>query len=201
MRENNNKWTRLDEERVEEVLSEMGLTQAVNTFLMLPALMDMYHDLFVGSCDGLKALIEGMPEEIRETLLGRLTDEYETAESVFTNMAIAEFKETLAEIGCVNNHMLGDNSGVILCYKTALEAGAESLKTAARDVAEETLDDFVDAFKKSWMAHLSKVDDQESMKAILKAALGDEIPDLEGCIVVPVNMTVMADEDEDEDEE
>lgn len=202
MRENNN-WTRLDEERVEEVLTGMGLTQAVDNFLMLPALMDMFHNLFVGSCDGLKALIEGMPEEIRETLMGRLTDEYETAEPVFTNMVIAEFKETLAEINCVNNYMLGNNSGVALCYKMALEEGSESLKAAAENAAEEVLDKFVDAFKKSWMIHLPGVTDQETMKAILKEAMGDEIPDLDGCVVVPVNMEDvlrgMSDEDEDDE--
>ena len=191
MRENNNYRTRLDEGRVEEVLKDMGLTQALENFLMLPALMDMYHDLFIGSCEGLKAMIEDMPEEIRETLMGRLNEEYETAESIFTNKAIDEFKQTLAEINCVNCALLGNGSGVTTCYKLALEEGSEFLKAAAADIAEETLDDFVKAFKTSWMIHLPHVEDQDTLKAILKAALGDEIPDLEGCTVVPVNLAEM----------
>lgn len=196
----NNNWTRLDEGRVEEVLKDLGLTQALDNFLMQPGMMDMYHDLFVGSCAGLKDMIKDMPEEVRETLLKRLADEYETAEHLFTDSAINEFKLTLAEINCVNSQLLGNGSGVVLCYKLALESGSEQLKANAADIAEACLDEFVKAFKTSWLIHLPHIEDQDTIKAILKAALGDEAPDLDGCTVVPINqaemLRYMADEGE-----
>lgn len=187
----NNNWTRLDEGRVEEVLKDLGLTQALDDFLMMPGMMDMYHDLFVSSCAGLKDMIKDMPEEVREILLKRLADEYETAEHLFTDSAVNEFKLTLVEINCINSQLLGDGSGVVMCYKQALEAGSEQLKANATDIAEMCLDEFVKAFKKSWLIHLPHIEDQDTIKAILKAALGDEAPDLDACTVVPINLAEM----------
>ena len=201
----NNNGTRQNDITVEEVLQRQGLTQAVDNFLMLPGMMDMYHDLFVGSCEGLKAMVGDMPEEARAVLLPRVSEEYETAEGPFTELATGEFKKLIASMMLFNQEILGDVSGVALCYKMALESGSDALKATAGDVAEKELDGMLDAFKKSWLIHMhtGDVKDQDSMRAILKAAMGEDLPHIDECTVVPVNLNevlhAMQAEEESED--
>ena len=205
MLKENNKGTRQDGINVEEVLQRQGLTQAVDNFLMRPELMDMYHELFAGSCDGLKAMVGDMPEEARAVLLPRVSEEYETAEALFTNIAIGEFKKLLASVILYNQAILGDVSGVVLCYKSALENGSEALKETASNVAENELEDMLDVFKKTWMIHMytGEVKEQDSMRAILKAAMGEDLPHIDECTVVPVDLNkvlrAMQAEEETED--
>lgn len=193
----NNDWTRLEEGAAGEYLEKLGLTQALDSFLFTPDMYDLYHVLYVGSCDGLKACIQDMPECVRETLMKRM-DGYEDAESFFIDAAIEEFKAHLATLLAANEYTLGDVSGIVQCYKDALEGSSKHLENLAMELAGESLDYMIQAYKKTWLTVLRDVEDQEDKKVILKAALGDDIPDLEHCVVIEVDASKMFGDDEEE---
>lgn len=201
---NYNNWTRPEDDgALDAYLEKLGLTQALDSFLSTPKMNDMYHEMFVGSCDGLKACIETLPESVRAVLLEKM-EVYESAETAFVNRSIVDFKEHMATLMGANEYTLGDASGVVQCYKTALENHAESLENLAMELAGEQLDYLVDSYKKIWLSVLRDVESQEDKFAILKAALGNDIPegiDLEKCVVIEVDASKMFGHDEDDTEE
>lgn len=198
--QNNNGTSHEEVVNVEEYLEKLGLTQAVDAFLFKPDMHDLYHNLFVGSCEDLKAQAESMPEDIRDILLERM-DNYESVENVFIEASICRFKKYLAEVIYLNEDLMGDVTGVAQCYKVALEAHSDALEKSAMEVAESIMEDLVESYKSTWLGYLRDVDNHESKKAILSVVLGDKIPGIENSIVVEVDVGELMRAHEAEDDE
>lgn len=92
-------------------------------------------------------------------------------------------------------------------YQNNLENNDPVLLNLARECAEQVLEDVVDSFQKSLMMLMQYAETNEERVAIIKMALGDEIPDMpDDCLVIPIDGSellhaIMGSGDGDEDDE
>ena len=186
--EMNNRENNHQEMTVQEFLQQMGIAPAVENFLGNNKINDLLNEVHGAGCLELAELIKTMPAAIQETLNQRL-EGFEGQVDDYIDAVFEIFREALASHLSATTEVLSPTAAtkVAQIYQEELDSSSESLFQMMCELADETFEVGKDAFKKSWILHMNDLDDDDDRHTLLKAALGDDVPEgVENCRIVPV---------------
>ena len=71
-------------------------------------------------------------------------------------------------------------------YQDELDACSDTMVKMMRDLDEENFEAGKDVFLKSWILCMTDLENNEDRVALLRVVLGEEVPNPENCMVIPM---------------
>lgn len=180
-REDNQKMT------VQELLQQMGIASAVEGFLGNEKINDLLNEVYSAGCLELAELIKTMPVSIQETLNERLGG-FEAQINEYIEMNLGMFRQHLASRLYSTTAILSTTAAIKVAYvyQDELDACSDTLMQMMRNLAEENLEKGKEMFLKSWIVCMMDLENNDDRVALLQVVMGEEIPNPENCMVIPM---------------
>lgn len=197
---------------VQEFLQQLGIAPAVEGFLGNEKINNLLNEVYSAGCLELAELIKTMPASIQKALTERL-EGFEEQVNDYIEVNIGMFRQHLASRLYGTTEILSSTDAIKVAYiyQEELDVCSDTLMQMMRDLAEENFEKGKDAFMKTWIAYTMDLEENEDRVTLLKAIMGEDIPNPENCVIVPVtagnlmaaleqmNMLFGIDDDEDDD--
>lgn len=172
---------------VQELLQQMGIATAVEEFLGNEKINDLLNEVYSAGCLELAELIKTMPVSIQDILNERLGG-FEDQVSDYIEINLGMFKQHLASRLYSTTAILSTTAAtkVAYVYQDELDACSDTLMQMMRNLAEENFEKGKEMFLKSWIACMMDLENNEDRVALLQVVMGEEIPNPENCMVIPM---------------
>lgn len=172
---------------VQELLQQMGIATAVEEFLGNEKINDLLNEVYSAGCLELAELIKTMPVSIQDTLNERLGG-FEDQVSDYIEINLGMFRQHLASRLYSTTAILSTTAAtkVAYVYQDELDACSDTLMQMMRNLAEENFEKGKEMFLKSWIACMMDLENNEDRVALLQVVMGEEIPNPENCMVIPM---------------
>lgn len=180
-REDNQKMT------VQKLLQQMGIAPAVEGFLGNEKINDLLNEVYSAGCLELAELIKTMPVSIQETLNERLGG-FEAQINEYIEMNLGMFRQHLASRLYSTTAILSTTAAIKVAYvyQDELDACSDTMMQMMRNLAEENFEKGKEMFLKSWIVCMMDLENNEDRVALLQVVMGEEIPNPENCMVIPM---------------
>lgn len=180
-REDNQKMT------VQKLLQQMGIAPAVEEFLGNEKINDLLNEVYSAGCLELAELIKTMPVSIQETLNERLGG-FEAQINEYIEMNLGMFRQHLASRLYSTTAILSTTAAIKVAYvyQDELDACSDTMMQMMRNLAEENFEKGKEMFLKSWIVCMMDLENNEDRVALLQVVMGEEIPNPENCMVIPM---------------
>lgn len=172
---------------VQELLQQMGIASAVEGFLGNEKINDLLNEVYSAGCLELAELIKTMPVSIQETLNERLGG-FEAQINEYIEMNLGMFRQHLASRLYSTTAILSTTAAIKVAYvyQDELDACSDTLMQMMRNLAEENFEKGKEMFLKSWIVCMMDLENNEDRVALLQVVMGEEIPNPENCMVIPM---------------
>lgn len=172
---------------VQELLQQMGIAPAVEEFLGNEKINDLLNEVYSTGCLELAELIKTMPVSIQDTLNERLGG-FEDQVNDYIEMNLGMFRQHLASRLYSTTAILSPTSAtkVAYVYQEELDACSDTMVKMMRDLAEKNFEEGKDVFLKSWILCMKDLKNNEDRVTLLQVVLGEEVPNPENCMVIPM---------------
>ena len=179
---------------VQEFLQQIGIEPAVEEFLGKEEVNGLLNEVHGTGCLQLTELIETMPASIQESL-NKALEGLEGQYNDYIKATMDRFKEELASRLFATTEILSPTAAtkVMYAYQDDLDACSDEVMQLMRDMADEIWEYGKDGFLKDWGKYMMELENNEDRVCLLKAIMGDEFPESENCMVIPVMAGDIAD--------
>lgn len=179
---------------VQEFLQQIGIAAAVEAFLGKEEVNGLLNEVHGTGCLQLTELIQTMPASIQESLnkdLEGLEGQYND----YIEATMGKFRQELASRLFATTEVLSPTAAtkVVYAYQDDLDACSDKMMQMMRDMADEVWEYGKDGFLKDWGKYMMELENNEDRVSLLKAIMGDEFPESENCVVIPVMAGDIAD--------
>lgn len=179
---------------VQEFLQQIGIAPAVEAFLGKEEVNGLLNEVHGTGCLQLTELIETMPASIQESL-NKALEGLEGQYNDYIKATMDRFKEELASRLFATTEILSPTAAtkVMYAYQDDLDACSDEVMQLMRDMADEIWEYGKGKFLNRWGGYMNKLENNEDRVRLLKAIMGDEFPESENCVVIPVMAGDIAD--------
>ena len=179
---------------VQEFLQQIGIAAAVEAFLGKEEVNGLLNEVHGTGCLQLTELIETMPASIQESL-NKALEGLEGQYNDYIKATMDRFKEELASGLFATTEILSPTAAtkVMYAYQDDLDACSDEVMQLMRDMADEIWEYGKGKFLNRWGGYMNKLENNEDRVRLLKAIMGDEFPESENCVVIPVMAGDIAD--------
>ena len=179
---------------VQEFLQQIGIAAAVEAFLGKEEVNGLLNEVHGTGCLQLTEQIKTMPASIQE-FLNKDLEGLEGQYNDYIKATMDRFKEELASRLFATTEILSPTAAtkVMYAYQDDLDACSDEVMQLMRDMADEIWEYGKDGFLKDWGKYMMELENNEDRVCLLKAIMGDEFPESENCMVIPVMAGDIAD--------